>query len=183
MTHQDALNRARALALVFVRTEAGFAQVTTIGRGGLPVGRTMSAFLAEDWSIELVQRRLHHRMGQLQRDPSILVTWVGPPAESSTNEHPHVFDLGLLIPRAVFVQGHAEPLSEQQTWDSYAAHTGVLRAAGHHRAPQRSREDVADQLAGLRVQPARVRLEGFGDEAETFDWNCQPTTHEDEART
>ena len=184
MTDRDALDRARALARVFVHTEAGFAQVTTIGRSGLPVGRTMSAFLADDWSIELVQRRLHHRIAQLQRDSSILVTWVGSPAEDSTNEHPHVFDLGLLIPRAVFVQGHAEPLSEQQTWERYAAHSGVLRAAGHHKAPQRTRDDVAHQLVGLRVQPARVRLEGFGDGAESFDWNCQPRpSHEDEART
>lgn len=183
MGHGGELGRAQALALAFVRTEAGFAQVITIGRSGLPVGRTMSAFLADDWSVELLQRRTHHRVGQLLRDPRVLVTWVGSPAEGSTNEHPHVFDLGLLIPRAVFVQGNAEPLSEQQTWERYATHSSVLRAAGHHQAPQRSREDVADQLAGLRVQPARVRLEGFGKAAESFGWNCQPTTQDDEVRT
>lgn len=180
---QGAIGRAQAQAVAFVRSEAGFAQLTTIGRRGLPVGRTMSAFLADDWSVELVQRRTHHRVGQLLRDPRVLITWVGSPAEGATNEHPHVFDLGLLVPRAVFVQGTAQPLSEQQTWDSYSTHSAALLAAGHNRAPARTRENVAAELAGLRVRPRRVRLEGFGAAAETFDWDCQPRTQDDKART
>ncbi len=181
---QGAIDRARTHALVFVRAEGGFAQVTTIGRRGQPVGRTMSAFLAEDWSVELVQRRTHRRVAQLLGDPRALVTWVGTPAEGAANDHPHVFDLGLLVPRAVFVQGNAEPLSEQQTWDSYAVHSAALLAAGNDRAPARSRENVAEELAGLRVYPRRVRLEGFGEAAESFDWDCQPTTsRDDEAKS
>lgn len=175
-----AIDRARAQALTFVRAEAGFAQVTTIGRRGLPVGRTMSAFLGDDWSIELIQRRTHRRVEQLRRDPRVLVTWVGSPADGAANNHPHVFDLGLLVPRAVFVQGRAEPLGEQQTWDAYAAHSAALLAAGNDRAPTRTRDNVAEELAGLRVHPLRVRLEGFGDAAETFDWDCQPATPRDD---
>ncbi len=182
--HQGAIDRARALALSFVRTEARFAQVTTIGRRGLPVGRTMSAFLTDDWSVELIQRRTHHRVAQLLHDPRVLVTWVGPAAEGASNEHPHVFDLGLLVPRVIFVQGNVEHLSAQQTWDSYAAHSAGLRAAGNYRAPDRAPENVAKELVGFRVHPRRVRLEGFGVAAETFDWNCQPiTSREDEARS
>ena len=183
-SRQGVLEQARLQAQSFVRTEAGFAQVTTIGPRGLPVGRTATAFLADDWSVELIQRRTHHRVAQLAQDPGVLVTWVGSPAANSTNEHPHVFDLALLIPRVVFVQGRGARRAEQQTWDSYVAHTARLIAAGHQRAPARTRENVAEELVAFRVYPERIRLEGFGAEAETFDWNCQPrTSHEGEARS
>ena len=178
---QERLDRARAQALCFVQAEAGFAQVTTIDRGGLPVCRTMSAFLAPDWSVDLIQRRQHRRVAQLRRDPRVLVTWVGTPAEGSVNDRPHVFDLGLLVPRVVFVRGSAEPLTEHQTWQRYAAHTAELRGRGNTRAPQRNRAEVGEQLIGLRVRPARVRLEGFGHAAKAFDWDCQPTPRPNEA--
>mgnify|MGYP000580745422 CR=1 FL=1 len=55
------LGAARA-ALAFVHGEAGFAQVTTIDRYGFPVGRSMTAFLNDDWSVDLVQRRTHARL-------------------------------------------------------------------------------------------------------------------------
>jgi hypothetical protein len=170
----DRLSQARARALAFVQTEAGFAQVTTIGRHGLPVGRTMTAFLADDWSVELLQRGTHYRVAQLRSDPRVLVTWVGTPTESAHNDRPHVFDLALLVPRVVFVQGYAEPLDAEQTWAGYQAHSRELRARGGTRAPERDRADVAAVLVGFRVQPARVRLEGFGEAAETFGWDGPP---------
>lgn len=178
--HQGAIDRARAKALAFVRAEAGFAQVTTIGRRGYPVGRTTSAFLANDWSVELIQRRTHHRVTQLLHDPAASITWVGTPANGAANDCPAVFDLGLLVPRAVFVQGDAESLSEQQTWDGYSTHTAVLLAAGNNRAPARTRANVAEELTGFCVHPRRVRLEGFGEAAQTFDWDCQSTTSRDD---
>jgi hypothetical protein len=171
----DRLGLARARAAAFVQTEAGFAQVTTIGRHGLPVGRTMSAFLVDDWSVELLQRGTHHRVAQLRRDPRVLVTWVGTPAEGAHNDRPHVFDLGLLVPRVVFVQGYAEPLDEEQTWAGYQAHSRELRTRGGTRAPERDRADVAAALVGFRVHPARVRLEGFGEAAESFGWDGPPS--------
>ena len=53
-------------AMRFVRDEAGFAQVYTINRDGFPVGRTMVAVLNDDWSVDLVQRSVHRRLGQLE---------------------------------------------------------------------------------------------------------------------
>jgi hypothetical protein len=169
-----ALPAARMAALAFVRSEAGFAQVTTIDRNGFPVGRTMTAFLEPDWSVTLVQRRSHARLAQLRRDPHVLVTWVGSPAPGATNERPHVFDLGLLPPRAVFVRGTAVFASDD--WTVVRSLRGVTaqRAAGHTRAPLRTPEQVVADLVGVLVRPYRVRLEGFAEGARSFDWTVDP---------
>jgi len=74
-----------ARAESFVRAEAGFAQVTTLDAHGYPVSRSMTAFLADDFSVHLVQRRVHRRLEQLAADPRLLVTWVGSPAPGATN--------------------------------------------------------------------------------------------------
>jgi hypothetical protein len=165
---------ARARAQDFVRDEAGFAQLVTFGTGGQPVGRTTSAFLNDDWTVDLVQRRTHRRLDQLRLDRRALVLWSGAPAEDSVNDSPWTFDLGLQIPRVVFVRGEARPLGADETWEVYRSHTARLRAAGHTKAPTRDRADVDTSLAGLRIEPRRIRLEGFGREAEAFSWNISP---------
>lgn len=168
------LAAARAAAQAFVREEAGFAQVTSIDRAGFPVGRTMTAFLEPDWSVALVQRRTHARLAQLRRDPHVLVTWVGSPAPGATNERPHVFDLGRLPPRAVFVRGTAVFTPDDWTVERYLRAVTAQRAAGHTRAPLRTPEQVVADLAGVLVRPYRVRLEGFAEGARSFDWTVDP---------
>lgn len=159
-----------ARAESFVRTEAGFAQVTTLDGSGYPVSRSMTAFLADGFWVHLVQRRVHRRNQQLASDPRLLVAWIGSPAAGATNERPHVFDLGRLPDRAVMVRGTAEPMDEEWTWQVYARHHGEQLARGQHRAPTRDRDQVAAELVGFRVHPYRVRLEGFGQGAQSFDW-------------
>lgn len=161
---------ARAAAQQFVREQAGFAQVTTLDRRGLPVGRSMTAFLDRDWSVALVQRAGHARVAQLRRDPGALVVWVGTPAPGATNERPHVFDIGRLPPRAVFVRGRVAAMDDDWTERQYREQVGRQRAAGHTRAPLRSPEQVLADLVGFRLEPVRVRLEGFGVGAQSFDW-------------
>ncbi|HEX5407067.1 MAG TPA: hypothetical protein VFX16_32730 [Pseudonocardiaceae bacterium] len=173
MTERDRLAAALAAAAEFVRTQAGFAQVTTLDAAGFPTARTVSAFLSGDWTVRLVQRDGHRRLGQLRRDPRLLVTWSGSPAASSVNESPAVFDLGLLIPRVVFVQGVAAEMDEAQTWATYRAHDQRLRDRGNTRAPVRDRANVAAELTGFTVRPRRVRLEGFGAGPEAFTWSCE----------
>ena len=153
----------------FVQREAGFAQVVTFDRAGEPVGRTTSAFLADDWTVEMVQRSVHRRNGQLERDPRILVTWTGAPSPDSVNDSPWTFDLGLTIPRVVFVRGTAQLLDADETWEVYDRHTRRLRAAGHVKAPQRDRTEIVETMRGVRVIPNRIRVEGFGDGAQAFD--------------
>lgn len=162
----EILQRAR----LFVRGEAGFAQVTTIDRHGLPVGRSMTAFLEDDWSVSLVQRRIHARLAQLRRNPHALVTWVGEPAPGATNEHPHVFDLGRLPPRAVFVRGTVEFMDEDWTENHYREQIERQRAMGLLAAPLRTPAQVSADLVGVRLEPVRIRLEGFGQGAQSFDW-------------
>jgi hypothetical protein len=162
---------ARAAALSFVRDEPRFAQVTTLDDDGFPVTRTMTAFLDDDWSVALVQRRVHRRLQQWRRDPRTLVTWVGDPAPGSTNEHPHVFDLGLRVPRLVAVRGSVEEMPADWTHERYEQAMRAHRDRGNTRAPWRTREQAADELFGVRLHPVRVRLEGFGYEAQSFTWS------------
>ena len=168
------LSAAQAAASAFVADEAGFAQVTTLDGDGFPVARTMTAFLADDWSVALVQRRTHARLRQLAADPRLLVTWVGTPADAATNERPHVFDLGRLPPRAVFVRGTAHFQDDVWTVERYLHHVGQQRAQGLTRAPLRTPEQIVADLVGVRVQPYRVRLEGFAQGARSFDFTVTP---------
>lgn len=168
------LSAAQAAAAAFVADEAGFAQVTTLEGHGFPVARTMTAFLADDWSVALVQRRTHARLKQLAADPRLLVTWIGTPADGASNERPHVFDLGRLPPRAVFVRGTAHFQDDAWTVERYLHHAGQQRAQGFTRAPLRTPEQVVADLVGVRVQPYRVRLEGFAQGARSFDFTVTP---------
>jgi hypothetical protein len=168
------LSAAEAAARNFVLQEAGFAQVTTLDRLGFPVARTMTAFLDGDWSIDLVQRRSHARLRQLRAEPRLLVSWVGTPAAGATNERPHVFDVGLLPPRAVFVRGTAQFQEDSWTVERYLQLIGEQRAKGLTRAPLRTPEQVVTDLVGVRVTPYRLRLEGFCQGAQSFDITLDP---------
>ncbi len=169
------MDDAQEAARSFVRDDAGFAQVTTLDIKGFPVSRSMTAFLANDWSISLVQRRSHQRMNQMRRDPHILVTWVGTPAPGATNERPHVFDIGQLPPRVVFVRATTHFMDEGWTLDCYQREVQRQRAHGFDRAPLRTPDQVREDLVGVRLEPYRVRLEGFGEGAQSFDWTIDAT--------
>ena len=162
------LTAAQEGARRFVLDEAGFAQLTTIDARGYPVTRTMAAFLEEDWSVATVQRRLHRRLDQWRRSPRTEVVWTGTPRPGATNERPHVFDLDLLPPRLVAVRGDAQFMEPEWTDGIYRAAVTAQRAAGHDRAPLRSPDEVATQLVGVLIRPVLVRLEGFGEEAQSF---------------
>ena len=162
--------QAAAAALRFVRDEAGFAQVTTIDRRGYPVTRSMTAFLEDDWSVSLVQRAAHQRLSQWRANPRTLVSWVGDPAPGQTNERPHVFDLGRLPSRLVAVRGDVEFMPDDWTVRTYRTHLEAQRAAGNTRAPVRTDDKVRAELVGVIIHPVRVRLEGFGQGPQSFDW-------------
>jgi len=164
---------AHARAQRFVAEDAGFAQVVTIDAAGFPVGRSMTAFLNADWSVDLVQRRSHARLIQLTREPRLLVSWVGAPAPGATNEHPHVFDLGRLPDRVVLIRGTAEFMPVDWTVERYLHHVGVQRARGLTRAPLRTPDQVGTDLVGVHVHPHRVRLEGFATGAQSIDWTVR----------
>ena len=171
-----ALVAAQRAAQRFVREEAGFAQVTTLDVRGFPVGRSMTAFLEPDWSIALVQRRLHRRMEQMRRDPHVLVTWVGEPAPGAANDSPHVFDIGRLAPRVVLVRATTVFMDEAWTREVYRREITRQRDQGLDKAPLRTPEQVDADLVGVRLEPYRVRLEGFGEGPQSFDWTVTDTT-------
>lgn len=165
---------ARSAALAFVRQGAGFAQLTTIDAHGYPVVRSVIAFLEPDWSVTLIQRRRHHRIRQWRHNARTLVSWTGDPVTGAVNEHPHVFDVGLLPPRQVSVRGDAEFQDDGWTWQQYLSHLEGQRARGLTRAPVRTEEDVRRELVGVRVRPVRVRLEGFLGDPRDISWSVGP---------
>lgn len=164
------LGLAQSAAIDFLRHEAGFAQVTTLGIGGFPVSRSTTAFFNDDWSVDLIQRRQHSRLKQWQRDPRTLVTSVGTPAPNATNERPRVFDIGQLPSRAVFIRGSAQIMESEWTVERYERETRSQRNRGFQRAPRLTPEQVRDELVGVHIRPFRIRIEGFGTAAQSFDW-------------
>lgn len=167
---QEAQIRAQQAARQYVMDEAKFAQVTSRDSHGQLVGRSMTAFLNPDWSVDLVQRRQHARLAQWRLDPHALVSWVGTPADGASNEHPHVFDIGALPPRVIFVRGVVTFLDPEQTENIYRREIEAQRASGLTRAPLRSRVQVDQDLVAVHLDPYRVRLEGFGHGPEAFDF-------------
>jgi hypothetical protein len=161
----------RARVLQWLRQEAGFAQVFSVNREGYPVGRTMAAPVDDGFVVWTVQRRVHKRLGQWRRNPRTEVVWMGPPAADSRNESPHVYDLNLAIPRGVFIRGDAEFLDEATTLEVFQRQTALHRSRGWTRAPLRTPENVAAELVGVKINPVRVRVEGFGDGAASFSWD------------
>lgn len=167
---EKTLSQVQQTVMRFLAEEAGFAQVYSINRDGFPVGRTMGAPIAPDWSVELVQRGTHRRLGQLRRNPRVEVVWCGQPAPDSVNDRPHVFDFGLLVPRVVLLRGFAEFMSEEWTIDRYRAISERYRSRGAGRAPARDEQQIRRELVGIRVRPIQVRAEGFGVGAQSYTW-------------
>ncbi|WP_404385368.1 hypothetical protein LL946_04950 [Knoellia locipacati] len=165
------LRDAAARAHRFVVDEAGFAQLTTVDVRGYPVTRTMTGFLLEDWSVATVQRRGHRRLTQWRRRPQTEVVWIGSPRPGVTNDRPHVFDIGELPPRVVAVRGDAELMDSAWTEAVYRRAVTTQRAAGNDRAPLRTPDEVAAELVGVLIRPVRVRLEGFGQGAQSFTFD------------
>lgn len=159
--------------LHWVRAEAGFAQLTTVDADGFPVTRTMGAPVNDDWSVDLIQRRVHRRLDHLRRNPALEVVWVGTPAPGSRNDHPAVFDYGRLVPRVVLLRGVAEFQDARWTLRRYREQTAALAARGGFRAPERDDDNVRAELVGVHVRPVRVRVEGFGEGAESFGWRVE----------
>jgi hypothetical protein len=171
---EPALPEVQQRVLRFLREEAGFAQVVTVNAAGFPVGRTMGAPIADDWSVTLIQRNVHKRIGQLRRNPRLEIIWTAPPAPDSINDRPHVYDFGLAIPRVVFLRGLAEPLDPEETVARFRRQTALHLARGQTGAPAFSDEQVRRELVGLHVRPLRVRAEGFGAGAQSFTWTIDP---------
>jgi len=156
--------------LDWLRTEAGFAQVYTVNKDGYPVGRTMAAPVDDAFTVWMVQRKVHKRIGQWRRNPRTEVMWIGTPAPDSRNDSPHVYDLNLAIPRAVFIRGDAEFLDDATTVEVFQRQTELHRARGWTKAPLRTPENIVAELVGVKIRPQQVRVEGFGEGAASFLW-------------
>lgn len=163
----------RAWVRRFLDEDATFAQVFTINRRGEPAGRTMVAMVDDDWSVPLIQRNVHHRIGHWRRNPATEIVWSGTPHRGNRNLTPHVYDLSVQVPRVVFLRGVAEFMADEQMIRVYRTMDDASRAAGRTLAPQRDDEDVLANLVGVRVQPTQIRAEGFAKGPESWTWRLQ----------
>lgn len=170
------IDQVASEVMEFLTNEAGFAQVFTINKAGFPVGRTMVAVVRPDWSVALVQRRVHKRIDQMRRHPEMEIMWVGRPAPDSVNDRPHVYDFGLAIPRVVFIRGLARFMDEESLVETFFRQTEIQRRKGLTKAPERTPENVIEDLIGVLVEPVQVRAEGFGTGAQSFTWDVGATT-------
>lgn len=164
------IEQVQTEVMAFLTEEAGFAQVCTVNKAGYPVARTMGAPVNEDWSVDLIQRNVHRRLGQLQRNPRLEIIWSGGPAPGSVNDRPHVYDFGLLVPRVVFLRGVAEFMDADWTVERFQRLTAIHQAKGQTKAPARDPANIRAELVGVRVRPVQVRAEGFGVGAQSYTW-------------
>ena len=164
-------DEVESLVREFLATEAGFAQVYTINRDGFPVGRTMVAVARPNWDVDLVQRRVHRRIGQMRRNPKAEVVWVGSPRPDSINDRPHVYDFGLQIPRVVFIRGDVRFMEDDELLATYEAQTEQQRSLGLTKAPLRTPSEVVEELIGTVIEAVQVRVEGFGSGARSYQWS------------
>jgi hypothetical protein len=170
-TPAPALADVKQAVIEWLRNEAGFAQVFTINKAGYPVGRTMGAPVDDDFTVRLVQRVVHKRIGQWRRNPRTEVVWAGSPAVGSRNDSPHVYDFNLLVPRLVFIRGDAEFMDDAELIETFERQTALHRANGWTKAPIRTRDNVLAELIGVRIRALQVRAEGFGQGATSFTWH------------
>jgi len=154
----------------FLDDEASFAQVVTINRDGFPVGRSMVAPVDEDWSVPLVQRAVHHRIGQWRQNPATEIIWHGSPHRDNRNLFPHVYDLSVQTPRVVFLRGVAEFMDDDELVEVFQRQSEANRQAGRTLAPERDEQQIVGELVGVRIRPIRIRAEGFGNGPESFTW-------------
>jgi len=171
---QPPLPELQQRVLHWLRFEAGFAQVYSINKAGYPVGRTMAAPVDDSFTVWMVQRKVHKRIGQWHRNPRTEVMWVGTPAPDSRNDHPHVYDLNLAIPRAVFIRGDAEFLDDDALVAAFERQSALHRSRGWTKAPLRDRANIVAELVGVKIRPLQVRVEGFGEGAASFTWTPDP---------
>lgn len=155
----------------FLADEASFAQVVTVNRAGFPVGRSMVAPVDDDWSVPLVQRSVHHRIGQWRRNPATEIIWQGSPRRDNRNLFPHVYDWCVQAPRVVFLRGTANFMDADELVEVFAAQSEKNRQAGRTLAPERDRDNVIAELVGVRVRPIQIRAEGFGNGPESVTWH------------
>jgi hypothetical protein len=156
--------------LTWLHTEAGFAQVYTVNQAGYPLGLTMAAPVDDEFTVWLVQRKVHKRIDRWRRNPKTEVVWMGAPAPGSRNDSPHTYDLNLAIPRGVFIRGDAEFLDDATLVERFQQQTALHRSRGWTKAPERTVENIVSELVGVRIRPLQVRVEGFGDGAASFTW-------------
>lgn len=169
-TTQPPIDELKARVLQWLHHEAGFAQVYSINKAGYPVGRTMAAPVDDDFTVSLVQRKVHKRLQHWQRNPRSEVVWIGTPAPGSRNDTPHVYDCNLLVPRGVFIRGDAEFVDDTTLVQMFQKQTAIHLARGWTKAPLRTPENIVAELVGVRIRALQVRVEGFGDGAASFQW-------------
>jgi hypothetical protein len=62
------------------------------------------------------------------------------------------------------------------TLEVFRKQTALHRSRGWTKAPERTDENIAAELVGVKINPVLVRVEGFGDGAASFSWDPRQAT-------
>jgi len=71
------------------------------------------------------------------------------------------------------VRGLVQFMDDDEVIAAFQRQTMTQRAKGLTSAPERTVENIKEELVGLRVLPSQVRAEGFGTGAQSFTWTSE----------
>ncbi|MCS7002738.1 MAG: hypothetical protein NZ518_07815 [Dehalococcoidia bacterium] len=136
----------KTIALEFCQVPR-FAQMITYDKNGYPVGRTLGARLAPDWTVEIGSYRQFHRWKQVKRNPKMMLIWSQSPEPGSS----------VRWPRVIFAKGDGRVLEGDE-----------LRAYYEERVRTRgpvegmSTEEAMEKIVYIIFKAREFRAEGFG---------------------
>ena len=133
------------------------AQMVTINRAGMPVGRTLGADLKQDYSVDLLTFPHFWRVKHLRRNPQMLLIWV-------EGKQP-----GYIYPRAVFARGSAQILEGDPIVELYGERVAKGDELPHIVRPDMTfkeprilePEEVRQRMCVIRFSIDEIRAEGF----------------------
>jgi len=133
------------------------AQMITIDRHGMPIGRTLGADLKPDYTVDLLTFPHFGRVKHLRRRPQSLLIWV-------EGKQP-----GCVYPRAVFVRGTAAIFEGNPVVEAYAARVAQGRELPHLVRPDMTFEEprvleaaeIRERMCLIRFTADEIRAEGF----------------------
>lgn len=136
---------AKAEALAFCQFPPRTARFITRTPSGRLRGRSITAGIRPDWTVEVLTPKEYRRTDQVRANPEVILVWDDVPSTDFTAPTRVVYASG----RCTVLEG-----ADVETWFERAKHENPRIA---HRTPQYA----AEAWYVLRVEIDHVRMEGF----------------------
>ncbi len=148
------LDAAKAEALAFCQFPPRTARFVTRTRSGVLRGRSVTAGIRPDWTVEILTPKEYRRTDQVRANPEVMLIWDDAPST----------DFGAPT-RVVYASGRCTVLEgpEVERWFERARHENP-------RIANRTPEYAAAAWYVLRVEIGQVRMEGFAAPGERLEY-------------